>query len=225
MTTFKLYGIWNALLTQWLTDPCRTRRVNLIWLTPAYTAGAGRRAVLGRAGAGQRDSQALGDWGQSRQPDAAVEPVSGQWGGAAGGLASAGGAPALGALVEAMFMAELQDLLLTAGHDLAALALPLTLDVARGDERYTLLRGEEQTLKPGDMFVSDAQGVISSILYGPDQRTQITPATQQAVFTAYAPSGLAPETVAAHLQTLLDNVRVIAPKAEVLWQAVVPANA
>ena len=133
--------------------------------------------------------------------------------------------PSVAALVEAMFMAELQDLLLTAGHDLAALALPLTLDVARGDERYTLLRGEEQTLKPGDMFVSDAQGVISSILYGPDQRTQITPATQQAVFTAYAPPGLAPETVAAHLRILLDNVRLIAPEAEVLWQAVVPANA
>lgn len=32
MTTFKLYGIWNALLTQYLTDPCPTRRVNLIWL-------------------------------------------------------------------------------------------------------------------------------------------------------------------------------------------------
>jgi hypothetical protein len=32
MTTFKLYGIWNALLAQWLTDPCRTRRANLIWL-------------------------------------------------------------------------------------------------------------------------------------------------------------------------------------------------
>ncbi len=104
-------------------------------------------------------------------------------------------------------------------------ALPLTLDVARGDERYTLLRGEEQTLKPGDMFVSDAQGVISSILYGPDQRTQITPATQRVIFTAYAPPGLAPETVAAHLRTLLDNVRLIAPEAEVLWQAVVPANA
>jgi hypothetical protein len=32
MTTFKLYGIWERLLAQWLTDTCRTRRVNLIWL-------------------------------------------------------------------------------------------------------------------------------------------------------------------------------------------------
>lgn len=32
MTTFTLYGIWNGLLSQWLTDTCRTRRANLIWL-------------------------------------------------------------------------------------------------------------------------------------------------------------------------------------------------
>lgn len=32
MTTFKLYGIWERLLAQWLTDDCRTRRANLIWL-------------------------------------------------------------------------------------------------------------------------------------------------------------------------------------------------
>lgn len=132
--------------------------------------------------------------------------------------------PSVAALVEAMFMAELQDLLLTAGHALAALSLPLTLDVARGDERYTLLRGEEQTLKPGDMFVADGQGVISSIIYGPDQRAQIAPATQQVVFTAYAPPGIAPETVEAHLQTLQANVRLLAPDAEVLWQAVLTAN-
>jgi hypothetical protein len=32
MTTFKLYAIWDGLLAQWLTDECRTRRANLIWL-------------------------------------------------------------------------------------------------------------------------------------------------------------------------------------------------
>jgi hypothetical protein len=40
--------------------------------------------------------------------------------------------PSVAALVEAMFMAELKNLLLTAGHDMDALSLPLTLDVARG---------------------------------------------------------------------------------------------
>ena len=80
--------------------------------------------------------------------------------------------PRVAALVEAMFMAELENLLLTAGHDLATVQEPLRLDVSTGDERYVLLNGQEQVLKPGDMLVSDAQGVISDVIYGPDQRTR-----------------------------------------------------
>src|SRR5512145_1636245 len=57
--------------------------------------------------------------------------------------------PSVAALVEAMFIAEIKNLLLTAGHDLDTLHVPLTLDVAQGDERYTLLRGQEQALKAG----------------------------------------------------------------------------
>lgn len=45
--------------------------------------------------------------------------------------------PSVAALVEAMFIAELKNLLLTAGHDLDAVELPLKLDIARGGERYT----------------------------------------------------------------------------------------
>jgi DNA/RNA-binding domain of Phe-tRNA-synthetase-like protein len=95
------------------------------------------------------------------------------------------------------------------------LALPLSLDVATGTERYTLLRGEEQTLKPGDMMISDQKGVISSIIYGPDQRTQITPATQNAVFTVYAPAGIDEQNVVEHLQHIKDHVMVFAPQAQV----------
>ena len=49
--------------------------------------------------------------------------------------------------------------------------------VSKGTESYTLLRGDEQILKAGDMMISDGMGVVSSIVYGPDQRTQITDAT------------------------------------------------
>lgn len=123
--------------------------------------------------------------------------------------------PSVAALVESMFMAEMQDLLLTAGHDLDVLKLPLRLDVATGSEGYTLLRGEEQTLKPGDMMISDQEGVISSIVYGPDQRTQITPNTQNVIFTVYAPPGIDEQTVTEHLQHIRDNVLVFAPQAQV----------
>ena len=123
--------------------------------------------------------------------------------------------PSVAALVEAMFMAEMKDMLLTAGHDLDALHLPLTLDVATGTEQYTLLRGDEQLLKAGDMMISDQIGVISSILYGPDQRTQITPNTRNVIFTVYAPPGIDEQTVVQHLQSIQENVMVFAPQAQV----------
>lgn len=123
--------------------------------------------------------------------------------------------PSVAPLVEAMFMAEMDQLLLTAGHDYDRLELPLTLDVARGDETYTLLRGEPQTAKPGDMFIRDGAGIVSSIIYGPDQRTQITTATRSAIFTIYAPDGIAPESVQQQLDEIRDNVLLIAPLAQV----------
>lgn len=121
--------------------------------------------------------------------------------------------PSVAALVEAMFMAEIKNLLLTAGHDLDSVQLPLTLDVSRGEERYTLLRGQEQALKAEDMFIRDGAGVISSIVYGPDQRTAINAQTRHVVFTVYAPDGIAEETVSQHLHDLQDNVLLVAPQA------------
>ncbi len=128
--------------------------------------------------------------------------------------------PSVAALVEAMFMAEMQDMLLTAGHDLDVLQMPLKLDVAAGTEKYTLLRGEEQVLKPGDMMISDQTGVISSIIYGPDKRTQITPVTQNVIFTVYAPPGVDEQKVVEHLQHIKDNVMVFSPQAQVELQEV-----
>jgi len=121
--------------------------------------------------------------------------------------------PGVAALVEAMFMAEMEDLLLTAGHDLDVLRLPLTLDAAGGTETYMLLRGETQTLKAGDMYIRDGDGVISSVIYGPDRRTQIRPETKNAVFTAYAPPGITGEAVKNHLEHILRNIKSFAPEA------------
>jgi DNA/RNA-binding domain of Phe-tRNA-synthetase-like protein len=123
--------------------------------------------------------------------------------------------PRIAALVEAMFMAELNSLLLTAGHDLETVQQPIRLEVAEGTESYTLLNGKEQLLKAGDMFMADAEGVISSVIYGPDQRTRITPETRQVFFGVYAVPGVANQAVENHLKNIRDNIMLFAQEAEV----------
>jgi DNA/RNA-binding domain of Phe-tRNA-synthetase-like protein len=129
-----------------------------------------------------------------------------------------------GSLVLAMFAAELQDLLLTAGHDLAAVSGELTVDMAIGGERYTGLGGRDLALQPGDMYICDEAGVLSSILYGPDDRTQIRPTTRQAVFCVYGPAGIEPDAMARHLDEIASNARLIAPGATVIHQQVYTAG-
>ena len=117
-----------------------------------------------------------------------------------------------------------RNLLLTAGHDLDTLQLPLILDVATGAESYRLLRGEVQAPKAGDMMILDGEGIISNILYGPDERTQITEGTRNAVFTVYVPAGITTQAIQHHLEEIQDNVLVIAPEAQVEMLQVLGAD-
>ena len=121
--------------------------------------------------------------------------------------------PSVAALVEAMFMAEIKNMLLTAGHDLDTLQLPIRLDVTRGDEVYTLMRGQPQQVKPGDMIISDGQGIMSNIVYGPDQRTQIQPGTHNVIYTTYAPAGIGEQLITEHLLDIERYIRLFSPDA------------
>lgn len=122
--------------------------------------------------------------------------------------------PAVAALVEAMFMAELKNGLLTAGHDLQSLRQPLTLQGATGEEEYVLINGKKQNTKTGDMLIADADGVLSSIVHGPDYRTRITADTSQALFVVYAPVGISRIAVENHFDDIFAFVRLVAPAAK-----------
>ena len=63
------------------------------------------------------------------------------------------------------------------------------------------------------MKISDAAGIISNILYGPDQRTQITPATRNVIYTTYAPAGIDEQAITEHLQDIQEYVRLFTPHA------------
>ena len=131
--------------------------------------------------------------------------------------------PQAGGLVDAMFMAEIGDQLLTAGHDLDRVNLPIHLDIAKGNEKYILLREQEQTLKPGDMFISDKVGVLSSIIYGPDYRTRITSSSHQVLYTTYAPPSIPQIAVEQHLHKIRDYVLTFNPTGEVSHFEVIKA--
>lgn len=122
--------------------------------------------------------------------------------------------PSRAALVEAMFMAELDNLILTAGHDLDALAAPVRVDTTADGDRYLLLNGTEAVLERGDMMMVDGSGIISSVLRGPDRRTRITQRTRSVLFAAYAPAGIDEDAVSAHLEEIRTNVQLVAPDAK-----------
>ena len=128
--------------------------------------------------------------------------------------------PHVAGLVEAMFMAELKNGLLTAGHDYDVLKLPLKLDSAVGNEKYILINGKEQVMKPEDMMISDTAGIISSIIHGPDSRTRLLPETQKAFFIIYAPAGISKNEILEHLSDIYSYVKLISPDAKVELQEV-----
>jgi DNA/RNA-binding domain of Phe-tRNA-synthetase-like protein len=125
------------------------------------------------------------------------------------------------ALVLAMFVAELESLLLTAGHDLDRVELPLLLDCSSDGDAFTGLGGREHAPRPGDMLMRDQSGIISAVIYGPDQRTQLRPETRRVLYTVYAPAEITDAAVYAHLEQLAANVRLMAPEAQTMAQLLV----
>ncbi len=123
--------------------------------------------------------------------------------------------PTVACLVEAMFMAELHHMLLTAGHDLDLVEPPITLNAAKGDETLVKMNGEAQILKEGDMFVSDSVAPLSSVIYGPDSRTRIVERTTRVLFTVYGVPGIGDQAVRQHLEDIAANVRLFSPEAAV----------
>ena len=125
-------------------------------------------------------------------------------------------------LVLAMFAAELHSLLLTAGHDADALQPPLVVDRSTADERFAGLGQREHVLRDGDMLMRDQLGIISAVVYGPDQRTRLVDSTRRVLFTTYAPEGIGADEVLRHLDQLASLARLAAPSAAIRLRALYP---
>lgn len=129
-----------------------------------------------------------------------------------------------GALVDAMFAAELSTLLLTAGHDVDSLQLPLWLDVSRAGDRFVAINGSDREVRPGDMVMRDEGGIVSAVLYGPDQRTRLSEKTTRAFFVTYAPAGISSADARRHLELISDYARIVEPTAAIEELVIVGAS-
>ncbi len=129
--------------------------------------------------------------------------------------------PNVSAVVEAMFMAELKNMLLTAGHDLEKIKLPLILKQSSGDESYTGINGKLVITVPGDIMIMDDESVISSILKGPDSKTRIGEKARQVLFTVYAPTGINENDIIRHLNDIESNIHVFSPDAKTMDKYVI----
>ena len=107
--------------------------------------------------------------------------------------------PTVSGLVDVMFMAEMKNLLLTAGHDLAMVVPPVRLDIGTGAESFIKLNREVQASRVGDMMTGDGEGILSSIIDGPDYRSRISPDTRNALYVTYAPDGITREQLLGHV--------------------------
>src|SRR5262249_35373372 len=126
-------------------------------------------------------------------------------------------------LVDANFVAEVDTLVLTAGHDAAKLRGPVSIDVSRDGDQMTQMNGSLKPLLAGDIIMRDAGGVSCSIIYGQDNRSPISADSAHVLYVAYAPAGVPVDAIEAQLHKIDENVRLFAPAAVVQQKRVLSA--
>jgi DNA/RNA-binding domain of Phe-tRNA-synthetase-like protein len=119
--------------------------------------------------------------------------------------------PDVSPAVDANFMAEVETLVLTAGHDVDKLRGPIVIDVSREGDEMTQMNGAARAIRAGDMIMRDAGGISCSIIYGQDARSPISPATSRVLYVAYGPPGVAADVVERQLDGIEHHLRLVSP--------------
>jgi DNA/RNA-binding domain of Phe-tRNA-synthetase-like protein len=114
-------------------------------------------------------------------------------------------------LVDANFIAEVETFVLTAGHDVAKLREPISIDVSREGDQMTQMNGASKVIRAGDMVMKDAEGISCSIIYGQDNRSPISADTTHVLYVTYAPAGVPAEIVDSQLRKIEENIRLFSP--------------
>lgn len=131
--------------------------------------------------------------------------------------------PTVSPVVDAYFAAELESLVLTAGHDVEKLTGPVVMDVSTDTDELTQMNGQPRLIRAGDMVMRDQHGLCCSILYGQDNRSPISPSTMHALFVSYAPAGVPVESVTDNFRLIEQYLRLSSPQAVVIQNQIISA--
>lgn len=115
--------------------------------------------------------------------------------------------------VEAMFMAELKNMMLTAGHDLDKVTFPVKLAQCTGNESFVTMSDKEVLTVAEDYMIIDNNDILSTILRGPDRRTAITKDTNKVIYTTYILPGIDDNTAIEHLKDIETYVKLFSAEA------------
>jgi DNA/RNA-binding domain of Phe-tRNA-synthetase-like protein len=132
--------------------------------------------------------------------------------------------PSVSPLVDANFTAEVETLVLTAGHDVDKLQGSVSMDAATDGDEIIQMNGKAKSLYPTDMIMKDDHGICCSIIYGQDNISPITKSTSHVLYVAYGPAGIAAELVEEHLQKIESNIRLFSTNAVVEQLHLLRAN-
>lgn len=115
--------------------------------------------------------------------------------------------------VEAMFMAELKNIMLTAGHDLNKVTFPVKLTECTGSESFVAMSEKEVLTVAEDYMITDNTDILSTILRGPDRRTAIDKNTNKVIYTVYILPGIDDSIAIEHLKDIENYVKLFSEKA------------
>ena len=132
--------------------------------------------------------------------------------------------PTVSPLVDSNFIAEVDTLTLTAGHDVSKLKGSILIDIAQNDDQMVQMNNVNKELYAGDMVMKDEHGICCCIIYGQDNFSPISPETSHALYVVYAPAGVPVEAVEAQLQAIEANIRLFAPLAVVEQSRVITSS-
>ena len=100
------------------------------------------------------------------------------------------GFPRYSLFVDSHFMAEMCAGILVAVTDFNKFEGNLSLDVADDNEICAGMGGREFVTKKGEIVLRDDKEIVCVLCQGADEKTRVTPATENVLFYAYAVPGI-----------------------------------